>query len=76
MKRKNQNLIWNIGYNEDGSAILGNLTASLVNPLFLRYMFLSEYGTSPSERYSELDLFTKEEDLGKFGDFDYSKVQC
>ena len=37
-------------------------------------MFLSNYETSDSERFSELDIFTREEDLGKFTDFDYSKV--
>lgn len=73
-KQKNQSLVWNIGYNEDGSISLGNLTASIVDPLLLRYMFLSNYETSDSERFSELDIFTREEDLGKFTDFDYSKV--
>ena len=32
-KQKNQSLVWNIGYNEDGSISLGNLTASIVDPL-------------------------------------------
>lgn len=73
-KQSAQKMICNIAYANDSSIQLGRLEVSLINPLFLRYVYLNSYKTSSDERYSDLDLYNFDMDSGEFPNFDYRRV--
>ena len=73
-KKNSQKFICNIGLSEDKEVNMGNLNISLVNPLYLRYMYLMNYRKYDNAKFSELDLFNIEEKNGKFPTFDYGKI--
>mmetsp|Transcript_32778 Transcript_32778/g.29066 ORF Transcript_32778/g.29066 Transcript_32778/m.29066 type:complete len:325 (+) Transcript_32778:146-1120(+) len=69
-KKSAQKFICNIG----SEAPVGNLNISIVHPLYLRYMYLTDYMSDDYTRYSDLDLFNPADEGGKFNNFNYDIV--
>lgn len=73
-KHNAQKMICNIEYGESESVKLGTMGISLLDPLFLRHIYLNSYMTSDAERYSDLDLYNLENGYGKYYTFDYERI--
>jgi len=69
-----QKIICNIGLNDTKDELVGNLNVSVVNHLFLRYLYLTNRFTDDNSAISELDLFNTDKDYGKSRSFDYSMI--
>jgi hypothetical protein len=73
-KQQEQKFICNIAYSDNKDVALRNLNISLMNPLYLRYVFLNDYHPANNDRYTDIDLYNLPDDAGQFSGFNYTRV--